>query len=199
MSEQDKKFIQKVLDKGGVENEVFVKRYESYIWAIIHKKVGTHGLPEFIKKDIFQYVFIKIFDENSQALRNYVSEYSIPFKNYLSIFVGSRVLDYIRKEVKESSREVVLVDEAGENIGYRSALDEAPGPLEVVETIEFQESLRAFADQLSEKERVVFRLMSEGSSSGEIAEELKIDIKAIYKIVFKIKQDLRRKIVKDVA
>jgi RNA polymerase sigma factor (sigma-70 family) len=199
MSDMDKKFIQKVLDKGGVEKDVFVKRYESYIWSIIHKKVGANGLPEFVKKDIFQYVFIKIFDENSQALRNYITEYSIPFKNYLSIFVGSRVMDYLRKEVKEASREVVVVDEDGENIGYESAPDEVQGPVEVVESIEFLALLRAFEDQLSEKERMVFRLMTEGSSSGEIAEESKIDIKAIYKMVFKIKQELRKKILKDVA
>ncbi|MBA2405589.1 MAG: sigma-70 family RNA polymerase sigma factor [Bdellovibrionales bacterium] len=200
MIELDKKFIQKVVEKGGVENDVFVKRYEAYIWAIINKKIGSsNSLPGFIKNDIFQYIFIKLFEDEGKALKNYLAEYSIPFQNYLSIFVGSRVLDYLRKEVKENAREVVLLNQEGENAAYESAISDSPAPFEVLETIELTKILEAYEKKLSEKERPVFRLMTEGTSSGDIAKELNYDIKIVYKIVFKIKQELRQNILKDVA
>ncbi len=197
--ELDKKFINKVLDKGGVERDVFVKRYHSYIWAIINKKAGADQFPEFIKQDIYQYVFIKIFEEDGRVLRQYVEEYSIPFQNFLSIFVGSRILDYIRKDVKESEREVVLVNEEGENQAYETAESESSTPEEVLESIEFSSFLKHYENSLPEKEQAVFRLMIEGVASGEIAEELNCDIKIVYKLVFKIKQDLKKKVLKDVA
>jgi RNA polymerase sigma factor (sigma-70 family) len=200
MIELDKKFIQKVVEKGGIENEVFVKRYEAYIWAIINKKIGpSNSLPAFIKNDIFQYVFIKIFEDEGKALKNYIAEYSIPFQNYLSIFVGSRVLDYLRKEVKENDREVVILNQEGENSAYGSAVSESPGPMEVLENFELIKFLETYEGKLPEKDRPVFRLMTEGTSSGDIAKELNYEIKLVYKIVFRIKQELKKTILKDVA
>jgi RNA polymerase sigma factor (sigma-70 family) len=182
MIDLDKKFIQKVLHIGGVEKDVLVKRYEKYIWGIIHKRVSGDSLPAFLKNDLFQYVFIKLFEEDARALRQYISGYDIPFQNYLSLFVSSRLTDYIRKEVKETSREVVIVGAEGENLAYEAALSEAPENAQVLETMEFGVMVENFIQGLPAKEQDVFRLMSEGVSSGEIAGELGLDIKQVYKL-----------------
>ena len=198
MIELDKKFIQKVLIEGGVEKDVFVKRYEKYIWGVINKRISVDGgIPGFVKNDIFQYIFIKLFEENGQSLKKYITDYSIPFQNYLSLFVASRITDFVRKEVKENAREVVLMSDDGENLAYDSAQNDGPGPVEAFETREFQVFLGRYAQGLTEKEQNIFRLMCDGSSSGEIAEELGYDIKQVYKIVFKLKNEFKATMLRE--
>ena len=191
MVELDKKFIQKVLTKGGVEKDVLVKRYQKYLWAMINKKIGDGGyIPTFVKKDIFQYVFVKMFDNDAKALRDYVEKYEIPFKNYLSIYASSRITDYIRKEVKTSNREVGLVGDEDSPDIEQLAQDNVT-PQNYVEIMEMKRLIVNFSKRIMGKDNDIFRLMSEGESSSKIAAELKLEVKYVYKKVYELKRDLK--------
>lgn len=190
--EFDKKFVCKVLEKGNVERDVLVKRYENYIWGIINKKIGGQSsLPDFLKRDLFQYIFLKLFENDSHALRSYLDDYQIPFKNYLSLFASSRITDFLRKESKTQKREVVILGDDGENLGHESEDENALGPSKYSEFVDFSRFLEQFQQRLTEKDQKIFRHMMDGHTSGEIAKELKMDVKNIYKAVFKIKTELR--------
>ena len=196
MLDLDKKFIQKVITNGGVEKDVLVKRYQSYIWAIINKKIGKgDGMISLLfKDDIFQYIFLKMFENDDKALRDYLEKYEIPFKNYLSFYVSSRIIDYIRKEVKNQGREVSASVDTDDNEGS-SELENIPAndltPEEHMECQDFNKIILQYENKIKGKDKEIFRLICEGSSSGLIAKELGLEIKYVYKKTYELKRELK--------
>lgn len=191
--EKDKKFALKIITKGGVEADVFIKRYDKYIWGIINKKVSDDNFPHFLKKDLYQYIIVKIFNNDCDALTKYVENYSIPLKNYLSLFVTSRITDFIRKEIKQQKREKSVEDFNPENKESldieNSSQSSAYNLLELRDLLQFFEQ---FCENLDKKNNDIFRLMIEGLGSKEISQNLDLELKDVYRYVFQLKKNLKQ-------
>lgn len=187
--ELDKKFIRKVLNRRGVELDVFIKRYEKYIFGVINKKMGNEGLLyKGVKKDIFQYVCLKLLDKDLKILRDYNKKYEIPFQNFLGFFVSSRITDFLRKESLRHQREGASLDAPIEVLVEEDSSQEA---FNIMAQKEFYQKLESFLATLKEEEQILFRYMIEEMSSGEISKKLDIPPNRVYKKVFNLKNKFK--------
>lgn len=184
--DRERKLIRKVISGDEVEQYVFEKRYRKYIKSIIAKKVGQGSELKSLEEDIYQYVFEKLFEKDKKNLIYFLENFQGSLKTFLSFFVGSRSIDFIRKASRNSKNEMRVDSDEGIGIEEMAYVEDYK-----VEGNDLSKTIEIFLSPYPKENRDVFRLMCKEAKAKDMASELGLSITKIYQLRSKMKNDFR--------
>jgi RNA polymerase sigma-70 factor (ECF subfamily) len=135
-------------------------------------------------EDVTSEVFLKL----QRSIESY--DGSIPFPRWLLRVAGNQCIDALRRR-KRGQQKIVEVEE----VGLIEAADSAPSPLGAVLSTEERAQVRDAIARLPENYRVPLVMRYYGELSyDEIAQQLGLQRNYVAALIFRAKQELRRKL-----
>lgn len=97
----DAELIQQILTGDGDAGNEFVDRYEKLIYSVL---VRQCGIPTDHQEDAYQYVFVKLFEDDCRKLQSWRGESSL--SSFLFVVVRNLGRDYREKESRKDKWEM---------------------------------------------------------------------------------------------
>ena len=142
---EDRALIARVLAGETPAADLMVSRFTRFVWAILVRQLG---LPRDLAEDLFQEVFVRLWEDDYRRLRSWSGEGD--FASYLAPIVRNLALDRLRVNPDRHERPLDSRDEW-------SGLDGEPDAEELAWIHEQREILRRAVGGLSERDRELVR------------------------------------------
>lgn len=127
----------------------FVELFQKLIYSVLIRQCG---IPEDLQEDAFQYVFVKLFEDDCRRLSSWRGESA--FSTFLYIVVRNLGRDFREKELKHEGRMIQPGDDGGEDMRE----DGAPTPEDEVAVNNMEEVVRDLVESLEEVCRKIIDL-----------------------------------------
>jgi len=161
--------------------DLFVTRFSRLVWAVLVRDVGlVHPQGD----DVFQDLFLRLWEDDYRRLRNWSGEGD--FASYLVTIVRHLAIDHVRGRRPERENPLPRPDEQDEPGTL------APGPEELARLEEQYEAIERALAGLSERDRDLYRLRYvEERPYAEIAVELDVTVNHVGVLLSRLTTNLR--------
>lgn len=172
--------------------EAFVQKYSPVIWSTVQKTFRSHFylFRQEDAEDLFNSVFLSLIENDFSKLKQYRGDNSCSLKTWLSVVTSRMAIDYMRRD--RSRLEVVSHDEDTDIIGLLA--DRRKSAQDALEEKEARSALEEAVNGLEQRDRLIFRLLCQGTSPEGIANLLGISADSVYsrknRIIGKLKKTL---------
>lgn len=125
----DAELVGQVISGNQVAGNHFVDRYEKLIYSVLIRQCGIKADQQ---EDAFQYIFVKLFEDDCRRLRSWRGESA--FSSFLFVVVRNLGRDYREKESRRDNREVS--DEDWPETGDADGTDPTPEDESIINRME---------------------------------------------------------------
>lgn len=164
---------------GDARDELY-RRYYEELWALAEREIGQQVQRAMGPDDVVASVFRTFFRRTAQG------QYAVEHSGALRRLLGKMVINKIRKRAKKAEMRRVASDGSG--------LANVPAePPTEQEAKELAEELKAVTDDLDPLELDILRLLGEGRTHTDVAQQLRISRWTIRRLINRLRGRLERR------
>jgi RNA polymerase sigma factor (sigma-70 family) len=136
--------------------EVFVRRFSNLVYSVILRTLKVKGIAYSLQDldDLHNTVFERLIERNCRRLRLFKGKDGCSPASWVRMITVRTVLDYLRDSKDALSHKSRLEDI---EVIFNSLMD-APEPLQILDSIEKRQMLRAAMDKLIPRDRLFLKL-----------------------------------------
>lgn len=166
MSATEWELIEKSKSGDYIAFEELVHRYENKVYTVAYRFMGNHADA----CDLAQEAFIKMY----QALPKFRGDSS--FMTWIYHITANVCRDELRR--RQNKQALSLDDDSDDNVALKlTVASDAPGPEELIESMELSEQVQQCLNMLSEEYRLILIMREiQGFSYDEIATAMEISL-----------------------
>ncbi|OGW79639.1 MAG: hypothetical protein A3G33_07560 [Omnitrophica bacterium RIFCSPLOWO2_12_FULL_44_17] len=196
--EEEKRLIAACLRGDGQAWGEFITKYNKLIYSSIYRALKWKNWtpdPDLVK-DLYQGAFEAILEDDYEKIRQFGWENGCSFATWLGVIVRNRVIDFVRKESKRSSKTESLDGRAVSEEGYRlidRLKDDSGTALETLTQKEKVELLEKAIETLDENDKVFVKLLlARDFSHQAVARLMGKSLDAVYMQKKRVLEKLKR-------
>jgi RNA polymerase sigma-70 factor (ECF subfamily) len=178
----DRELVRAVTEGDRRAAEIFVVRFTRYVHSILHR---DFELSKEIAEDLYQEVFVRLWDDNYRRLRNWRGEGD--FAGYLGPIVRNLALEHFRRAGRDP-----LPDRDSPE-AREDPMDLEPTPEEQAAVDERRRAIERAVEGLDERKRELYRRrFVEGQKHREIAEAMGMKVRHVGVKLLRLERELAR-------